>query len=331
MSPRLLFFKIRRKLGGLFYRRRFSIAPRRFFSIPLFLDELRNEPAETRYSASPFIISFDDTSLLDGNGCVCDAGGNPEGTTWQLFRDFVREHPYLRHTVYFVPNPRYRTMPAISDILPDGAYSVANRGKKHPLVSALKAFERSGQVEIALHGYEHVRAYPRDYYSAYEFDFISPEKAATLIEKGYTELASFFSISGFKPPAWSVGQLQGECYLTEIVAKSCRFAYASLASPSNGLNYSAKTHSHIHCGNENGLMLVPQNLSILWDEKTLRQMIDIICERSGIINIQLHFCQATPWLLDGLNTNNLLKLARIANYAIAKGARPMLTREAVCI
>lgn len=327
-------FRIRRKLGSYLFRGLYPVAPRRPFSPAIFEEELRREPVApptpTGSVPSPLLISFDDTSLLDGSRGTCDTGGNPDGETWRLFRAFADEHPQLRHTLYFVPNPRYRLVPDVSDMLPDGVFSVAHHGEGHPLVAALQEMERRGTVEVALHGYEHVRGWPLDYYAAYEFDFIDAARAARLVARGCEELGRFFDIRGFKPPAWSAGQLRGDCYLADVVAESGLFRYASLSSPSNGLNYARHACSHIHPGRRGSCVLIPQNLSILWDEDFLRDMVDLICERRGIINIQLHFCPASGLIRDGLCDDNLRKLARIAQHALVRGARPMLTREAAC-
>jgi len=323
-------FRIRRKLGSYLYRWLYPVTPRRAFSPAIFEEELRREPVNRSATPSPLLISFDDVSLLDGSRGTCDSGGNIGGETWRLFYTFAEECPQLRHTLYFVPNPRYRLVPDVSDLLPDGLFSVASHGEGHALVAALQGMERRGKVEIALHGYEHVRAWPLDYYAAYEFDFIDAVRAARLAARGYEELGCFFDVRGFKPPAWSVGQLRGNCYLADVVAESKNFRYASLSSPSNGLNYAAYTCSHIHTERRGDCVLIPQNLSILWDEAFIRDMIDLICERRGIINIQLHFCPASGLIRDGLSRDNLQKLTRIAGHALSRGARPMLTHEAAC-
>lgn len=317
-------FRVRRKLMSLAYRRIFPVAPRVAFRHDMFEEQLLNEPEFQGDSSSPLIISFDDISLMEANG------GNMRGSAWSTFAAFMDTFPHLRHTLYFVPRPRYRFMPDVSDIGPEDIYDVTRHGRTHPLIAALRKAAEHGQIEIALHGYEHVRSSPCDYFSAFEFDFLPYHDAQQRITMGFHALQEYFPITGFKPPAWSCGQLQGTYYLADLIEKNGFFQYASLSSPSNGLNYGGQTVSHIHVSQYGKLRLLPQNLSILWDEHLLQRYVRIIVARRGIINIQLHFTPASRHLQDGISKENMEKLTRIVAYAQNAGAIPMTSREAAC-
>ena len=221
-----------------------------------------------------------------------DYGGAKNSVLLKRTEHFFKDCPNQKWTFYFVPNPLYRDRPDFSEFLERPYFNIV-KNNNHPLISWLHHLTSEGLIEICQHGLHHIRLDPPyDFYSSFEFDFISPLKCFSLVEEGYHSMSKVFEVKGFKPPAWSCGQLDGRHSLIEALKRGHNFSHLSLSSPSNGLNFEKQITSHIHGMSCLGSTHVPQNVSILWTEDEIKRVSSAIIKKNGIVNIQLHFVES---------------------------------------
>ncbi len=312
------------KVKSKFYRSYFNwkLRPvkRRAFHPLSYLQELSCEPVRGCLPKPILLLHYDDICLMDGPEFY-DYGAKPGGI-WDLFISFSKAYPKLKHTLFFIPNPIFTETGLTSNTISDEPFNVAKANPDHWLLKALQ----HESMEVALHGYHHVQTVYPDFYAPFEFDFLSVESCEERIKQGLEGLSRFFKMDGFKPPAWSMGQLLGRQQLVEAL-KKYSFEYVCLSSPSNGLNYASRQVSHVYPCIYDGLFNVPQNISILWELEIIKKVIDVLLEKRGIINIQLHFTETRDALLDGICKRNLEKLAKVIDYLSQYDVQYALTRD----
>jgi hypothetical protein len=305
--------KVNRKLKLYYYDKRLQIKKRIIFDESLYYDSISLEENVDYFNKPIFLLSYDDTSMMKKSETTLDYGGNFNGELNKLFFEFIDNYPYLKHTLFFVPNPVFIKEGLTSKTIEKDIYNIDNFSKENEFISKLIKFESEKIIEIALHGYNHVNTKINDYYSAFEFEFLTKEEAKVKIDKGLDSLKKYFKIFGFKPPAWGMGQLSGTYYLTKVL-KEYNVDYVCLSSPTNGLNYEKKKVSYIYPEIIDNLFNIPQNISILWDLEYIYKIIDLIVQKKGIINIQLHYTLSHIYLKDGICYDNINKLSKIIEY-----------------
>lgn len=314
--------KIRRKILKPLNQKKYPITPRRNFSFEVFRNEISLENTLNMFQSSPFIISYDDISFMNGEYGTRNYGGNINDQFMKEFDQFNTSNQDLKTTLFFVPSPLYIKASDFGSTLKKEYFSISHN-EHHPLIEKLT----SPLFEVALHGYHHVRSRPLDYFSAFEFDFVTPEKAEQLLLLGKEKLSKHFEIKGFKPPAWSTGHLNSSFSLVKALAK-VEFDYVCLSSPSNGLNWDTKRCSHLYPTIINkSLFSIPQNLSILWSLEQLKEASDIILSKKGILNIQLHFVESFKYLKDGIDEFNLNKLSDLISYLKTRDHIPSFHKD----
>ena len=304
--------KIIRKLNRIYYDRKINIRPRQVFDKDLYLQKIKKENQDL-FDKPIFLLSYDDTSMMKKTKYTFDYGGDIDGELNRLFFEFLEKYPYLKHTLFFVPNPIFIKEGLTSKTIKQDIYNIDRFDLSNPFLKRLKELEKEGIIEISLHGYNHINTKIKNYYSAFEFEFLNEFEAKEEIKKGLNSLNRFFKIEGFKPPAWGMGQLSGSYYLIDIL-NDFDFKYVCLSSPTNGLNYEKKQVNYIYPQEIDGLFNIPQNISILWDLEYIYKLIDLIVEKKGIINIQLHYTLSHKLLEDGICKKNIEKLSKIIEY-----------------
>ena len=304
--------KINRKIKKIYYDRKISIRQRVVFDYEKYYQDIENE-SRSCFDRAIFLLSYDDISMMRQTEDTFEYGGNFESELNKLFFDFVDKYPYLKHTLFFVPNPNFIKEGLTSKTLRKDIFNIDNFTLEDRFLYKLKELEIQRTIEISLHGYNHINTKIKDYYSAFEFEFLDDFEAKQNIQKGLNSLKIFFDIKGFKPPAWGMGQLSGSYYLKDVL-EEFDFNYVCLSSPTNGLNYEKKQVSYIYPQEIGGLFNIPQNISILWDLDYIYKLIDLIVEKRGIINIQLHYTPSHDLLTDGICEKNIKKLDKIIKY-----------------
>ena len=255
-----------------------------------------------------YIVSIDDTSLKRQTLLCSDNGGNKEGNVRKYLYQFITAG--LKPTIYFIPCPKYTFISDVGRRRENKEFDV-NINTENEFILWLKKYEKQQLLEIALHGYEHLNNKVPGYYS-FEFDGLNEGEMEYKLSEGWSALKKSFAINGFKPPAWSVGNLSDNRKdFIRALQSFGKFKYASLSSPNNGLNYNKKTVSHCHLSNYSDLINVPQNVSILWEWEKIRRVVDIIVKKRGIVNLQLHSQECSIFFSDGLSTENCKKVFKI--------------------
>ena len=306
--------RINRKIKKYYYDFILKPETRREFDEHIFLKELENEEKRDIFKKPILLMSYDDTSLMHKEELTYEYGGDVNSKLNSIFFNFIEKYPYVKHTLFFVPNPNYTKNGLTSKTITEDKFNIAKYHQDSELVKKIKTYSKKGVIEIALHGYNHINTKIKDYYSAFEFEFLTNDEAKIKIQKGLSEISQVFRVYGFKPPAWGIGQLNGKYYLLDVL-KGFKFEYVCLSSPSNGLNYREKRASCLYPENINGLFNIPQNISILWNLQTIYKIIDLIVLKRGIINIQLHYTMQNKYIMDGLCDDIIEKLERILEYA----------------
>jgi hypothetical protein len=318
--------KVIKKLKRIYYDYKLNTIKRTEFNENTYYKSIKDETSKCNFNKPIFLLSYDDTSMMKESAHTFDFGGDIEGEVNKLFFDFVKKYSYLKHTLFFVPNPNFIKTGLTSKTIKNDIYNIDNFSIKDGFLLKLKELEKKNIIEISLHGYNHINIKIKDYYSAFEFEFLSNTEASEKISRGLKGLEKFFKIDGFKPPAWGMGQLNGKYYLKDTLS-NFTFNYVCLSSPSNGLNYKKQQVSLIYPENIDGLFNIPQNISILWELDYIYMIIDLIVEKKGIINIQLHYTVSHALLTDGICKKNIEKLSKIVEYIKQYDIDYLLHRE----
>jgi hypothetical protein len=312
-------YKFSRLIGK--FKKKAIVRAKRPMTNEIFISELSREIG-TNYNPT-LVISIDDISFKKKSFICSENGGTINSNLVKSLSDLLTWG--IRPTLYFVPNPIFAYQ-ADSSFKTRHDYSVSSDEFSDAL-AYYKEIESKGLIEFCQHGLTHFNEKLNGYHS-FEYDFLSGDEIKEKIAFGFYLIRDKFDISGFKPPAWSIGQLSGteNVFLNSINSLGF-FKYVSLSSPNNGLNYTTKKVSHCFLTDVLGMVNVPQNVSLLWPLDFSYRVIDLIIEKGGCINIQLHFQESSKYMLDGFSKENLSKLKRIVDYALHKGATHVLTKN----
>jgi hypothetical protein len=312
-------YKFTRLIGR--YKKKVTVRARRPMTAESFIGELYAE--NTRDSNPSLIVSIDDISFKKKSLICSENGGSVDSYLIKSLNELLVWG--IRPTLYFIPSPIFAYQ-SDAFLKTRHDYSVSSEEFSDTL-SFYKGIESKGLIEICQHGLTHFNQKLNGYHS-FEYDFLSGDEIKENIARGFYLMKDKFHISGFKPPAWSIGQLSGtEDIFLDSINSLDFFRYVSLSSPNNGLNYSKKTVSHCFLTSVFGMVNVPQNVSILWPLDFSYRVIDLIVEKGGCVNIQMHFQESTKYLQDGFSGENLSKLMRIVDYAKYRGATHGLTKS----
>ena len=270
------------------------------------------DPIES--SNQPF-VDFQNKLIITYNGEIYN---------YKKLKDELINYGY-KPTLYYVPMPEYCYV-SDSPMSHYLDFTVSHIHKKPQLLNYLLNHENNQHIEIAQHGLTHHNKKNYKYHS-FEFDGINQSEILEKLKVGKKLLSDIFHISGFKPPAWSVGKLYDKSVEFSDSLQKMHYDYVSLSSPTNGLNYSSHCVSHIHKSKISEMINVPQNISVLWDKEYIKDVIREISHKNGIINVQIHFQEADKYLQDGLNEKIVDKLKFVFDESVRCGYRASLTRD----
>lgn len=300
-----------------------KVAERRKFIYRTYLEEIRND--KNLNTDKNLVLSIDDISLKTNTLLTKDSGGEYPSKLYRYLDDLIN-YGY-KPTLYYVPRPEYCYV-SDSPMSHYLDFTVSNIRKKPQLLNYLLLHENNQHIEIAQHGLTHHNKKNYKYHS-FEFDGITQSEILEKLKMGKKLLSDIFYISGFKPPAWSVGKLYDKSAEFSNSLQKMHYEYVSLSSPTNGLNYSSHCVSHIHKSKISKMVNIPQNISVLWDKEYIKDVIREISHKNGIINVQIHFQEADKYLQDGINEKIVDKLKFVFDETVRCGYRPSLTRDVI--
>tara|TARA_B100001027_G_C16260543_1_gene329179 strand:- start:1456 stop:2433 length:978 start_codon:yes stop_codon:yes gene_type:complete len=299
-----------------------AIPKRRKLVFEDYLKEIRSDYSSDK--TPQLIIAIDDLSSLGLNKDELDMGGNENGEIIKSFDHLLKNK--LKITAFTIPNPCFKK----------SSENISNYFKREnfKLSDSIINWSLENKIEIAQHGYKHIRTGRRGYARSMEFEWKDYETINQEIIQGHKLiLKNQVQINGFKPPAWSIGQLNGKYELINAILKLNLFSYCSLSSPNNGLNYKNYSASHIHIKrierNKKSIKNIPQNISIISPLEQSKELINIICEKGGIVSIQSHACLNPKIIADGLSLSHCERIIELSDYAISQGAKIIFAREAI--
>lgn len=305
-----------------FYALRNPIPKRRKISFNDYLQEIKSD--YTSDINPQLIISIDDLSSLGRNKEELDMGGRENGDVVNSLEMLLKNN--LKITAYTIPKPCFKkSSEKISDYFNRADYKLSRE---------IIDWTLRDKLEIAQHGYRHIRTNKRGFARSMEFEWKESNNIKEEIIEGYKSiLKNEIDIYGFKPPAWSVGQLNGKYELMNAIFNLHLFKYFSLSSPTNGLNYEKHSVSHIHTSKikkeHKSIKNIPQNISILGSLKQNKELIKIICDKGGIVSIQSHACCDSKIISDGLSNEQCEVIIELSEYAISQGAKIVFAKEAI--
>jgi len=303
------------------------ILQRRRLTQDEYLCELRNERHHKHniHIKPSLIISVDDLCSLGRNAGEADMGGRQSDEVFTAL-SFLHDKG-LKLALYLIPYPAFKSNPELlsshskvaSPFIPDHLLELSN----------------SSRVQILQHGFRHMRLGVRGRNRSMEYEWQSSYDIDRNICSGYIHLLTQGIVAkGFKPPAWSVGQLDGSYEMLKS-RRLYDFDTVSLSSPANGLNYSNHAVSHIYPqylfepATTRSVVNLPQNLSLLWDLEYSKKVIKLISERRGLLSLQTHASVDSKIISDGLCHVDMEKLLRLADYANKCGYNPILPQEII--
>lgn len=295
------------------------VSKRRRLAFDEYINELKDEPFVSK--ASKFILSIDDLSPLGIDSNEADLGGISGSQVSMALQILIESE--IRPTIYYIPNASFKKS---SELI-----STFSRPIDRELDNKYIDYNKRNLIELSQHGFSHARHTLRGTSRSMEFEWQSTTAINSKINLGYLAmLGQNCEPFGFKPPAWSIGQLNQKFNL--LSSYSLRnYQYLSMSSPTNGLNYQSKSVSHIHLSQvkttDYEYFNVPQNLSILYSYDQARRIIDLIAERGGIINLQTHATMDKSLTADGLSHDELNKILKIYEYINDIGLEHCLTKK----
>ena len=295
-------------------KRRRTISHSDYINEILLEEDCKNEPS--------LLIAIDDLSSLGFNNGEIDMGGKNNGEILNNFKYLLNMD--LKITAFTIPKPCFKKNSEKISSYIDRDYI--------KLQEQFIYWAKLGMIEIAQHGYKHIRNDNKSFSRSMEFEWQENIKITDDIIKGYKLLKSNdIKINGFKPPAWSIGQLDGKFKALDSILNLNFYDYVALSSPTNGLNYITKSVSHIHPTNLKGKTSltrnIPQNISILSPINKSKELIKLICEKGGIVSIQSHACMNKNIIADGLSNEHCERIKDLSDYAISLGAKTLLAKD----
>lgn len=298
-----------------------TVCPRRSLSNEKYINEILRD--KSNCLNKKLILSIDDISLKGKTLTTSDNGGDYPSYLYSSLNELIKIG--FKPTMFFIAEPKYGYI-ADSSYENKQSFSIAKIDEKPELFNYLRNLCEKNKIEVAQHGLTHHNSKLHGHHS-FEFDGIGSQEIKNKILYGKKILSDAFVIRGFKPPAWSTGQLLDTQQEFIDVLKDIKYDYVSLSSPTNGLNYSSFQVSHIHKVEFEGMTHIPQNINILWTKDIIEKTIKAISEKGGIINVQIHFQKANKFLKDGIDLIILEKLKWLYDLSIKLGYEPELSKD----
>tara|TARA_Y100001968_G_scaffold216649_1_gene199395 strand:+ start:9393 stop:10370 length:978 start_codon:yes stop_codon:yes gene_type:complete len=296
------------------------VAKRRKIDFKEYFNEIESE---TGLGNEPrIILSIDDLSSLGSKQNEIDMGGKVNGKIIESFNYMINND--IKITAYTIPKPCFQKCSEnISSYIDRDFESLQN---------IFLEWSKNNIIEIAQHGYKHIRKDIRSIARSMEFEWKDSNSISKDIKAGYELLkGNDIRICGFKPSAWSIGQFDGKYELMKSIEKFDQFKYFSLSSPTNGLNYTSHKTSHIHPfiikRGDRTIKNIPQNISILTPYKQNKELIKLICDKGGIVSIQSHAIVDSEIISDGIKIQECEKIIELCNYAKSIGAKMVFARD----
>jgi len=248
-----------------------------------------------------FNLSFDDvfpyTSSLHNHGEDILTG-------WlnQEFERMLLDFPWLKVTLFVCPN--------MSSENSRPNHYLITRPKYRDWVAWLRRLVGSGRVEVADHGYTHLNTVVGPKPSPAEFANLSVREIQAALEQAKEIFASIgITVVGVRPPAWGVGK---DLAIVKAV-KDSGFLYGALSAVGHGLNAGMKRVSDVFPAWYEGLLNLPQNLTLEEPEPVAYRVIDRTVSMGGMIGLKAHYSTSLS-IRAGLHPKNLQRLRRILAY-----------------
>ncbi|MBI5220418.1 MAG: DUF2334 domain-containing protein [Candidatus Liptonbacteria bacterium] len=291
-----------------------------------------------------FNLNLDDFSTQSRRNSRYDYGGAVGEGVNKILGGLMAAHPELRVTLFAVPCAHYVNSHGIfyGTTWHKGRFSLAHPANR-PLIAWLKSL--APRLEVAIHGYHHFRSWPPLFLAAAEFEFASREESLERLCRALDIFASAgLSVSGFRPPAWGIGYNSDFGLLSALRDLSGQdtdlgrsrdnaqqhartiehahgrnqdqtsFKYVSASSPLSGLNWDRKRVSNIYPERYEGLLNLPQNVSLAWPTERILETVSKIVQMGGLVSLMGHMNAEDHWMEDGLGPRNLAKIEAVLEY-----------------
>lgn len=295
-----LFYTKRRGLINIDIKRKASI----------FENHVRVPTAWPNKARSVFNLQMDDCCPKDSHYDCFDYGGDLKGPLWRHLEDLLT-HPKLRVNLFIISDAIFVEKGFYRGEWARGTWSVLN----HPaFVEKIKSYPR---VEPSCHGLYHYQDNVKHFLKAREFEFLNKQISRIHVEKAFELLDRVgFKPRGFKPSGWGIGHNSGFGLLEAL--KTVNLSFSCLSTPISGLNWEMNRVSNIYPSYYEGLLTVPQNVSLNWTLERILYEADRIVDQNGIITLQGHFNRQYNWMSDGLGTDSVKKIKALLKHLDTK-------------
>lgn len=304
------YVRLRNKLSSIWYGRRYKNIFHRDESRNIFEGEKTKNIVWPGNKKVALNIQFDDFCARSRKNNTYDFGGDPQGGINVLFDAFLKKHPEVKVTLFTIPRPSFKNYEGIYYGNTQDLYDISHN-EHVKLVGWIQ--EKKERVEIACHGLGHIQREIPFFLSPAEFEFRSISDSLGDIEKARNIFKKVnLEPKGFRPPAWGIGENNNFQFLEAL--KQSNFSYVSLSSPYSGLNWSSKKVSNVYPQYYEGMLNIPQNISIAWSMERIKAAIDQIVSINGVITLMGHYVAEYDWMEDGIGRINLEKISEILKY-----------------
>jgi len=258
-----------------------------------------------------FNLQFDDFSAKDGIQDPYDYGGNLNGALNKQFLCLLEKYPYIKVNLFVIADPIFVNKGFYRQSLKQGTWCLS----RHPhVVDFLKSLP---QVECSNHGLHHYQDKIKYFLKCREFEFKTKAACIQTIQKAEAVFSEAeLPVFGFKPSGWSIGHNTG--FQLIYALKEFNFDFVCLSTPVSGLNWDKKRVSFIYPEQYQGLLNIPQNLSLNWPVKKLLETIDYIVSYHGVMTLQGHYNNQYHWMSDGIGDDSIQKIKTVLNYLKTK-------------
>ena len=253
-----------------------------------------------------FNLNFDDLCPLFDEHHNVDFGGKPARGINEVLEGIYNEFPHLKITHFVIPNanPRFCGSP-LTNPAPNLSLTAL---RNSAWLDWLKNEEKTGRIEIAVHGYSHynreVRARPHA-----EFAFSSTSETVVRLKKAIEAFASAgITIRGFRQPGWDIA---ADFNLLDGLYR-IGLDYVAGSAPAAGLNYGTNRVSNLIPSFFRNMLNIPQNIGLDVQEREVERSLAAIVQRKGVISLKGHYTNLTtiPNSLTDRNIQNLKAILR---------------------
>lgn len=264
------------------------------------------------HTKAAFVLHLDDFCCKGFHNDVFDFGGFPKkGINKDLF-DFLEMYPFVKGTAFTIPDPLFVGRGIRSSFSFQGRFSIIADEHRH-WITWVCSRTFSKRIEIASHGLHHCQDDVKDFLVSREFEFkdrIASRDVIIRSEKLFSDAG--IPIFGFKPSGWGIGHNSKFGIIDAL--KESSYLYACLSSPVSGLNWDIKRVSDLYPQLYEGILNIPQNITMNDSINNIVRLADRIVEAGGIIAPQLHYNKEDAWMSDGIGPRNLRKLGVLIDH-----------------